>query len=365
MTVRNMFAAPRSRSWPAAFISGLVVALGFTALWGWHTHSPRIAGWVAVPASIGLALWGLAALSLIWRDRDLSGSGARAARVKSRLEEAAGGELEREIAGRRRHDEEVARLNRELRGRVAELMAVNHELESFNYSVSHDLRAPLRHIDGYSKYLLEEYGAELPHPAHRYLEQIRQGARRMGRMVDELLELSHITRLDVVRQATGLNSLVDEVLAELTPELEGRHIEWRIGELPFVDCDPTLTRQVFANLLSNAVKFSRPRKPAIIELGRIPHGGQPVLFVRDNGVGFSMKYAHKLFGAFQRLHRREEFEGTGVGLATVQRIIHKHGGKIWTEAELDKGAAFFFTLGPGEPQPGPGGAETEVVAGAR
>jgi len=165
-------------------------------------------------------------------------------------------------------------------------------------------------------------------------------------MVDELLELSRTSRKEPARQLTGLNSLLKDVLLDLKPEVEGREIDWRIGELPFADCDPVLTRQVFVNLLSNAIKFSRPRKPALIEVGQVLSGGQPALFVRDNGVGFSMKYADKLFGVFQRLHRREDFEGTGVGLATVQRIIHKHGGRVWAEAELDKGATFYFTLGP-------------------
>jgi light-regulated signal transduction histidine kinase (bacteriophytochrome) len=228
------------------------------------------------------------------------------------------------------------------------------------------LRAPLRHIGGFSKILVEEHGAEIPDAARRHLGLIREGARRMGRMVDELLELSRMSRKEVARQPTGLRSLVDEVLEELRPELEGRQIEWRIGELPFVDCDPNLTRQVFVNLLSNAVKFSGRRNPAIIEVGVSCDRGQPVLFVRDNGVGFSMKYADKLFGVFQRLHRREDFEGTGVGLATVQRIIHKHGGRIWAEAELDKGATFYFTLdAPGEPQPGPKGEETAALAGVK
>ena len=147
-----------------------------------------------------------------------------------------------------------------------------------------------------------------------------------------------------VRQATELKTLVEDVLFELKREVHGREIEWRIGELPFVSCDPTLTRQVFANLLANAVKFARDRRPAVIEVGQTLSDGQNILFVRDNGVGFNMKYADRLFGVFQRLHRREDFEGTGIGLATVQRIVHKHGGRIWAEAELDKGATFYFTL---------------------
>jgi light-regulated signal transduction histidine kinase (bacteriophytochrome) len=184
-------------------------------------------------------------------------------------------------------------------------------------------------------------------------------------MVDELLELSRTSRKELARQKTELKSMVEDVLFELQPEMQDREIEWRIGELPSVDCDPALTRQVFANLLANAVKFTRPRKSAVIEVGQRWHGGQIALCVRDNGVGFSMKYADKLFGVFQRLHRREDFEGTGVGLATVQRIIHKHGGRIWVEAELDKGATFHFTLEtPGEPRPGPEREETAAVTGA-
>ena len=146
-------------------------------------------------------------------------------------------------------------------------------------------------------------------------------------------------------QVTGFESLVKEVLADLKRANPQRAIEWNVQALPFVDCDPALMKQVFANLLSNAVKFTRPRDPAVIQVGSTRHGEEPVIFVRDNGVGFSMKYANKLFGVFQRLHRSEDFEGTGVGLATVQRIIRKHGGRVWAEAELDKGATFYFTLG--------------------
>jgi PAS domain S-box-containing protein len=272
-------------------------------------------------------------------------------------------EMVENVTERRRHDEQIAALNRELQARVGELLAVNQELESFNYSVSHDLRAPLRHIDGFSKILLEEHGTEIPSAARRYLDLICAGAQRMGRMVDELLELSRTSRTELARQPTMLKSLVDDAMEELRPELGDRHIEWRVGDLPFVDCDPTLTRQVFANLLSNAVKFSRPRNPAVIEVGKTERQGQSVLFVRDNGVGFSAKYADKLFGVFQRLHRREDFEGTGVGLATVQRIVHKHGGSIWAEAKLDHGATFYFTLDAAEARQFGSRKEPEPVAG--
>jgi PAS domain S-box-containing protein len=271
-------------------------------------------------------------------------------------------ETGRDITERKGTEVQIRGLNQELGARVRELTALNRELETFNYSIAHDLRAPLRHIDGYTKILLEQADTGLPAEARNYLEHVRQSAGRMGRMVDELLELSRTSRKELARQGTELKSLVGDVLFELKPEMQDREIEWRIGELPFVDCDPTLTRQVFANLLANAVKFSRPRKLAVIEVGQSWQGGQMVLFVRDNGVGFSMKYADKLFGVFQRLHRREDFEGTGVGLATVQRIIHKHGGRIWVEAELEKGATFNFTLdSPAEPRPA---RETAVATGA-
>jgi PAS domain S-box-containing protein len=275
-------------------------------------------------------------------------------------------ETGRDITSRKGAELEIRRLNQELREHVSELTAVNRELETFNYSIAHDLRAPLRHIDAYAKILLEHADAGLPKEAQNYLGRMRQSAGRMGCMVDELLELSRTSRRELARQGTALKSLLEDVLFELKSEVRDREIEWRIGELPFVDCDPTLTRQVFANLLANAVKFSRPRKLAVIEVGQTWDQGQMTLFVRDNGVGFSMKYADKLFEVFQRLHRREDFEGTGVGLATVQRIIHKHGGRIWVEAELEKGATFNFTLdSPAEPSRGPEREEIAVVAGAR
>ncbi len=229
-----------------------------------------------------------------------------------------------------------------------ELAASVKELEAFTYSVSHDLRAPLRHISGFSKMLTEEFGPNLPADAQHHLQRIQEGTRRMGLLVDDLLNLARVGRRDLTLRVSGLKSVVDEVLADLAPECADRKIEWKIDNLPFVECDPALMKQVFQNLLSNAVKFTRPRSPAVIEVGQKDQDGNPVMFVRDNGVGFNVKYADKLFGVFQRLHRPEDFEGTGVGLATVQRIIQKHGGRIWAEAELDKGATFYFTLGASE-----------------
>jgi len=254
-----------------------------------------------------------------------------------------------DIDDMKRAEAEVRRLNDELEQRViqrtAQLEAVNKELEAFTYSVSHDLRAPLRHVSGFSKMLTEDFGPQLPAEAQHHLQRIEEGTRRMGLLVDDLLNLARVGRRDLSLQVAGLRAVVDEVIADLKPELADRPIEWRIGELPYVECDPGLVKQIFQNLLSNAVKFTRPRQRPTIEVGQTQKDGVSVIYVRDNGVGFSMKYADKLFGVFQRLHRSQDFEGTGVGLATVQRIIQKHGGRIWVEAELDKGATFYFTIG--------------------
>ena len=262
----------------------------------------------------------------------------------------------RHISERKRAEEVIRKLNQEIDERVrrhtAELEATNKNLEAFTYSVSHDLRSPLRHIDGFSKLLLEEYSVDLPEDARRYLSRIRDGTRRMGMMVDDLLNLTRVGRKELSMQLTGLSSLLEEAIRDLKPEMAGREIEWRIGKLPFVECDPALVKQVFANLLSNALKFTRLRERAVIEVGETKQDGRAVIFVRDNGVGFSMKYVDKLFRVFQRLHRSEDFEGTGIGLATVQRIVHKHGGRVWAEGELNKGATFYFTLEAVESRPG-------------
>jgi two-component system, chemotaxis family, sensor kinase Cph1 len=197
---------------------------------------------------------------------------------------------------------------------------------------------------GFSSLLLEESGAMLDAQARHYLQRIQDGTRKMGTLVDELLSLARVGRQAVNVQRSDLNLIVEEVVALLEPEWKGREVKWNIAVLPQLECDATLIKQVLQNLIGNALKYSRPRHPAVIEVGASDTNGQTTIFVRDNGVGFNMKYADKLFGVFQRLHRAEDFEGTGVGLATVQRIIKKHGGRIWAEAELEKGATFYFTV---------------------
>ena len=289
---------------------------------------------------------------------------------KTKVETASVG-LKKEVAERKRAEEEILK-----RGNLLE--TANKELEAFSYSVSHDLRAPLRHIDGFSE-LLGKHAATLDDKGRRYLKTISESAKQMGTLIDDLLQFSRIGRAELRKSAISLNHLVQESLASLKQDTDNRKISWNIGELPDVHGDPTLLRQVFVNLLSNAVKYTRGRNEAKIEIGtmQMVNGGegqarmvdgrtekgqgssvhesgqtgvdhQPsdevVIFVRDNGAGFDPQYAHKLFGVFQRLHAAHEFEGTGIGLANVQRIIVRHGGRVWAEGKVNEGATFYVAL---------------------
>jgi len=251
--------------------------------------------------------------------------------------------IEREQA-----EQKILRFNEELeervRERTAELEAANQELEAFSSSVSHDLRGPLHVIDGFSTMLEESDDSILGPQGLKYLQRIHKSVQDMAVIIESLLNLSRLGRRELKKKPTRLNEIVESVLSDLKTEIRGRQIEWRVGDLPLVECDQGLIRQVLVNLIGNSIKYTRPRDVAVIEIGETAVDGEQVLFVRDNGAGFDMKHADKLFGAFQRLHRQEEFEGTGVGLATVRRILHRHGGRIWAQAEADKGATFYFTL---------------------
>ena len=287
----------------------------------------------------------------VQKNRQLTEAQEELAKLNARLEEKV---LERtaslasEIVERKRAEAEVRKLNEELelrvRERTVELEDANRELEAFSYSVSHDLRSPLRAVRAFSNMLREEFSSQLPSEAQELLDRAISNAQRMTQLVDDLLHFSRLNRQPLSKQPVETQAIVQELLEDLRREHNERLLEIRVSELPDCIGDRSLLTQVFANLLSNAFKFTRHQDKAIIEVGYAQHESQGAYFVRDNGVGFDMRYAEKLFGVFQRLHSKEEFEGTGVGLSIVNRIIQRHGGRIWATAEPDKGATFFFTL---------------------
>jgi signal transduction histidine kinase len=262
-------------------------------------------------------------------------------------------DAEREVAERRRIEEEVLRLNAELEQRVkertAQLEYTNGELESFCYTVSHDLRAPLRAIDGFSQALIEDFPSDVPEEALRYLDRIRAATQRMGQLIEDLLNLSRVSRVELARREVDVGELARQVATDLHVRDPSRAVEIAVWDEMRVDADPRLLRAALENLMGNAWKFTGKVERPRIEVGALRDNGRSTFFVKDNGAGFDMAYASKLFGAFQRLHSERDYAGTGIGLATVQRIMHRHGGRIWADAKPGKGAVFFFTLEPGAP----------------
>jgi len=253
-------------------------------------------------------------------------------------------ETNNNITERKRREDEIQGLNQELAKRSAELESINKELEAFAYSISHDLRAPLRHMAGFTELLQKKASSVVDEKSNHYMAMILDSAKRMGNLIDDLLAFSRIGRAETQKTLFNLAQLVKEALTEVRQDTEGRNIAWKIGTLPDFYGDRSMLRLVLVNLLSNAIKFTRTRPQAEIEIGSANgNGDELIVFVRDNGVGFDMKYVSKLFGVFQRLHQAQEFEGTGIGLATVQRIMHRHGGKVWAEGVIDSGATFYFS----------------------
>ena len=316
-------------------------------------ESGEFVSMLGVPIASGSRLYGhMSVLNRIglsgFTEEDLAIARAIAAQVAVACENAARHRaLAEQVVQRDAAEAEVRRLNQDLERRVAErtreLQIANRELEAFSYSVAHDLRSPLRLIDAHVQMLREEEELASPN-AVSHMDHIRRGASQMSALIDGLLALSRVSHVEMKQEEVSLSLVVELALSQLEQELHMRSIEWHIEELPIVRCDPMLIRQVFVNLIGNSLKYTRLRRGARIEIGTATEHGERHVFVRDNGVGFDMRYANKLFGVFQRLHHPSEFEGTGIGLATVSRIIERHGGRIWAESVLGQGATFRFTL---------------------
>jgi signal transduction histidine kinase len=320
-------ARPDLRRW----LAGGGAALLLVALLGWGWHRSRLRAEQRLTDEVSR--------QVEQRTRELA-----AANTQLRTSEEAVRRLNAEL------ETHVARRTQELAARVSEVERLNAELEAFSYSVSHDLRAPLRNVAGFLELLRARLAERLDAESVRLMGVASAESARMGTLIDGLLKLSQAGRGELRSGPVALDELVAEVRAELAPEIPARRIEWRVAPLPRVRGDRALLRQVIANLVGNAVKFSRHREPAVIEIGAAAPGtggagdGTVTCFVRDNGAGFNPKYADKLFGVFQRLHSRRDFEGTGIGLANVKRIVTRHGGKVWAEGNIDKGATFYFNL---------------------
>jgi light-regulated signal transduction histidine kinase (bacteriophytochrome) len=250
-----------------------------------------------------------------------------------------------EALNRRRAERKINELNEELNHHLRQVEAANKELEAFSYSVSHDLRAPLRHVTGFVELLNKRDLSALDEKSRHYLQVISEAAAKMGALIDDLLAFSRMGRAEMMKTRVDVERMVQEIVAELEAETRGREIDWDISPLPVVEADPAMLRLVMVNLLTNALKFTRSRARARIEIGAVcDQPEETIFYVRDNGVGFDPKYVDKLFGLFQRLHSTEEFAGTGVGLANVRRIIHRHGGRTWAEGTVDGGATLWFSL---------------------